>query len=54
MLKSQGIVVERMTLASWVGYAAAELAPVVARDIDALRALVRSALVERCGTRRTR
>ena len=31
MLKSQGIVIERMTLASWVGYAAAELAPVVAR-----------------------
>jgi transposase len=31
MLKSQGIVIERMTLAAWVGYAAAELAPVVAR-----------------------
>jgi transposase len=29
MLRSQGIAIERMTLASWVGYAAAELAPVL-------------------------
>lgn len=31
MLASQGIVIDRATLAFWVGYAAAELAPVVAR-----------------------
>jgi transposase len=31
ILNSQGIVIDRATLAFWVGYAAAELAPVVAR-----------------------
>jgi transposase len=31
MLASQGIVIDRATLAFWVGYAAAEFAPVVAR-----------------------
>jgi transposase len=46
MLKSQGIVVERMTLASWVGYAAAELAPVVARLREILLGSVKLAVDE--------
>jgi len=41
MLASQGIVIDRMTLAFWVGYAAAELAPVVAR----LREIVLGSMV---------
>lgn len=41
MLASQGIVIDRMTLAFWVGYAAAELAPIVAR----LREIVLGAVV---------
>jgi transposase len=46
MLKSQGIVVERVTLASWVGYAAAELAPVVARLREILLGSVKLAVDE--------
>jgi transposase len=46
MLRSQGIVIERMTLASWVGYAAAELAPVVARLREILLGSVKLAVDE--------
>jgi len=46
MLKSQGIVIERMTLAAWVGYAAAELAPVVARLREILLGSVKLAVDE--------
>src|ERR1700738_718507 len=46
MLKSPGVVVERMTLASWVGYAAAELAPVVARLREILLGSVKLAVDE--------
>jgi transposase len=46
MLKSQGIVIERMTLAFWVGYAAAELAPLVARLREILLGSVKLAVDE--------
>jgi transposase len=41
MLESQGIVIDRMTLAFWIGYAAAELAPLVGH----LRALLLGSVV---------
>jgi transposase len=47
ILARQGVVLERSTLAFWVGYAAAEITPVVAR----LRALVRGAGVRRRDSR---
>jgi transposase len=46
MLKSQGIVIERMTLAFWVGYAAAELAPLVERLREMLLGSVKLAVDE--------
>ena len=46
MLRSQGIAIERMTLASWVGYAAAELAPVVPRLREILLGSVKLAVDE--------
>jgi transposase len=46
MLASQGIVIDRMTLAFWVGYAAAELAPVVARLREILLGSARLAVDE--------
>ena len=46
MLASQGIVIDRATLAFWVGYAGAELAPVVARLRAILLASVKLAVDE--------
>ena len=46
MLNSQGIVIDRATLAFWVGYAAAELAPVVARLREILLGSVKLAVDE--------
>jgi transposase len=46
MLQSQGIEIERSTLAFWVGYAAAELKPVYLRLIDKIVAAAKLAVDE--------
>jgi transposase len=51
MLASQGIEIDRSTLAVWVGYAAAELAPLVTRLREILLSSAKLA-VDRCGATR--
>jgi transposase len=51
MLASQGIEIDRSTLAFWVGYAAAELAPLVTRLREILLSSAKLA-VDECGATR--